>query len=188
MTPFDLRSDPRRPLLLDTRELGRRPGSLRRVRRSVPAPAGLAVPLVGVPAGRPVALELRLESVVDGVLVTGTAATSVAGECARCLEPFAADVVADLQELYAYPEVEPVGPADDLARLVDDRIDLEPLLRDALVLALPLTPLCAEDCRGLCPGCGERWDHLPADHGHAPPDPRWAALAELFPPRPTPED
>ena len=60
-----------------------------------------------------------------------------------------------------------------------DLIDLEPDLRDALVLALPVNPVCREDCPGLCPECGEAWDDLPADHSHQQVDSRWAALEKL---------
>ena len=62
--------------------------------------------------------------------------------------------------------------------IVDDWIDLEPLVRDALVLALPLVPLCSEDCRGLCSGCGMKWAELEPGHGHETIDPRWAALVQ----------
>ena len=169
---------PRTPLVLDTRELGRRPGSMRRMSRSVPAPADLHVGLVGVAAGAPIELELRLESVMEGVLVSGTARAPLVGECARCLEPVTATVEADLQELYAYPDT--AGRADDeLPRLAGDLLDLEPMVRDAVVLAVPLAPPCREDCPGLCPTCGTALASAEADHGHAEPDPRWAALQSL---------
>lgn len=175
------RLDPRRPLVLDVRELGRRPGSMRTVRRTVPAPDGLGVDLARVPAGEPVELDLRLESVVEGVLVSGTATAAVAGECARCLGPVADRVAVELQELFAYADsaTEETTEEDEVSHLVGDHLDLEPVVRDAVVLALPLSPLCREDCGGLCPDCGGVLDELPADHSHAGPvDPRWAALAE----------
>ena len=175
------RLDPRRPLVLDVRELGRRPGSMRAVARSVPAPEGLGVDLARVPVGEPLELDLRLESVVEGVLVSGTVTTAVAGECARCLGPVADRLTVDVQELFAYEDsaTEATTDEDEVSHLVGDHLDLEPVVRDALVLALPLSPLCRADCRGLCPDCGEVLDLLPADHSHAAPvDPRWAALAE----------
>lgn len=170
--------DPRAPLVLDTRELGRRPGSMRRLRRTVPAPADLGVGLVGVPQGAPVELDLRLESVLEGVLVTGTARARLAGECARCLDPLSRDIEADVQELYAYPETEQ-GEDDELLRLDGDRLDLEPAVRDAIVLELPLTVACDEDCLGLCPTCGVRLADTEPDHGHDFTDPRWGALRQL---------
>ncbi len=185
------RLDPRKPLVLDTRELGRRPGSMRTLRRTVPAPERLGVDLIGVPPGADLDLDLRLESVVEGVLVSGTATVPLSGECGRCLEAVSDELTVDLQELYSYdgdgggrhargatPERD--ASDDETARMEGDLLDLEPVLRDAVVLALPLTPLCREDCSGLCAECGERLDDLPEDHAHDAPDPRWAALQSAF--------
>ncbi len=181
-----VRLDPRAPLVLDTRELGRRPGAERTVTMTAPAPADLGIEVLGVPEGSPVAFDLRLEAVVEGVLVTGTASAGLTGECVRCLEDLATRIDAELCELFVYddPErrsVKEAGadgdPADgETSRMHGDLIDLEPLLRDAVVLALPFQPLCREDCPGLCATCGERWDRLPPGHGHEAADPRWAAL------------
>jgi uncharacterized protein len=172
--------DPRAPLVLDTRELGRRPGSQREVSRTVPAPADLGIEVLGVPEGSPVELDLRLEAVMEGVLVTGTATADLAGECARCLEPITDEIEVRFQELFVY-EDQGVDPDEELevSMLQDDLVDLEPLLRDAVVLALPFQPLCRDDCPGLCTECGARLADDP-DHAHdAPVDPRWAALSEL---------
>jgi uncharacterized protein len=175
------RLDPRSPLVLDTRELGRRPGSMRTVSRTVPAPAHVGVDVLGVQEGSPLELELRLESVVEGVLVSGTVHAIASGECVRCLDPVSTPLVVDLQELYAHPGHE--QPADDddtepLPGMEGDLIDLEPAVRDAVVLALPLRPLCREDCPGLCPTCGARLADDP-EHGHEESDPRWEALRGL---------
>ena len=174
--------DPRQPLVLDTRELGRRPGSMREVSFTVPAPERLGVELIGVPTGADVELDLRLESVMEGVLVSGTATAPLTGECGRCLETVSDTLVVDLQELYAYPESTTDVTSDDeeTARMEGDLLDLEPALRDAVVLSLPLTPVCREDCSGLCADCGERLDDLPEDHAHEAPDVRWSALQDLF--------
>ena len=94
--------DPRSPYVLDTRELGRRPGSMRRVSRSVPAPAHLGVDVLGVPEGSALELDLRLESVVEGVLVSGTVTTTVTGECVRCLDPVSRHLEVDVQELWTH--------------------------------------------------------------------------------------
>jgi uncharacterized protein len=183
------RLDPRSPLVLDTRELGRRAGSMRTVRLPAPAPADLGVELIGVPAGSEIDLDLRLESVMEGVLVSGTAAVQLAGECGRCLEPVAETLTVDLQELFAYPDssTDQTADEDETARMEGDFLDLEPTLRDAVVLALPLTPLCREDCAGLCAECGERLDDLPEDHQHEEPDARWSALQDLLDTRTTEE-
>lgn len=172
--------DPRAPFVLDTRELGRRPGSMRRVRRAEPAPAGWSLELVGVPAGSELGLDLRLEAVMDGVLVSGTVTASVEAECGRCLTPMTDEVEVDVQELFAYDPPPRGQEADEVSATVDgDLIDLEPVLRDAVMLGLPLNPVCREDCAGLCAGCGEPLAELPAGHGHDEIDPRWAALAAL---------
>jgi uncharacterized protein len=178
------RLDPRDPLVLDTRELGRRPGSMRTVQLSAPAPEGFGiVDLIGVPVGAELLLDLQLESVMDGVLVTGTVEAPVAGECVRCLGAVSDTIAVRVQELFLYPEAS-VSPQqdddDEVAQLVGDHLDLAPTVRDAVVLALPLTPLCQEDCQGLCATCGERLDDLPADHSHDTTDPRWGALSGLL--------
>ncbi|MBA2415074.1 MAG: DUF177 domain-containing protein [Geodermatophilaceae bacterium] len=176
------RLDPRRPLVLDTRELGRRAGSMCAVRRTVPAPAGLGLELIAVPACSDLRLDIRLESVMEGVLVSGTVHADVAGECARCLEPFTDSVGVDVQELFVYAgsTTDTTTEDDEVSRLEQDLLDLEPVVRDAVVLALPMTPLCDPDCAGLCAGCGRHLDELPEGHTHDLPDPRWAALAEKF--------
>ncbi|WP_275462774.1 YceD family protein [Streptomyces noursei] len=172
--------------MFDTRELGRRPGTLKRLSRSVEAPADLGNEVIGVPLGGPVELDLRLESVMDGVLVTGTARATVTGECVRCLEPLERVLEADFQELFSYPDADArttesgddAEDEEDSFHLEDDLFDLEPVLRDAVVLALPLQPVCREDCPGLCPDCGARLADDP-DHHHDAVDMRWAALQEL---------
>jgi uncharacterized protein len=180
-----VRLDPRAPLVLDTRELGRRPGAERHVTLEAPAPADLGIEVLRVPEGRPVEFDLRLESVVEGVLVTGTVTASLEGECARCLEDVRDEVHADLTELYVYDdeESEQNDEDDETSRLQGDLLDLEPVLRDAVVLALPFQPLCREDCPGLCVECGARLADDPG-HRHAEQgDPRWAALQGLLPER-----
>src|SRR5918997_3941599 len=173
--------NPRSPLVLDTRELPRRPGALRVVRRSVPAPANLGLELIGVPEGATLDLDLRMESVTEGVLVSGTVTGPVEGECARCLRPIGDTVEVTIQELYAYEHstTDETTDEDEVGRLRGDLIDLEPALRDAVVLALPGNPLCREDCPGLCTECGVHWDELPEGHTHEQIDPRWAALGKL---------
>jgi uncharacterized metal-binding protein YceD (DUF177 family) len=167
---------------VDLRELGRRAGSLHELDRTAPAPADWRVELLGVPAGAEVGLRLRLESVMEGVLVTGDLDVPVVGSCARCLEPIEDTLHLDVQELYAYPgsTTEATSEEDEVRRLEGDFLDLEPLVRDTVVLSLPLAPVCTEDCAGLCVDCGLRLDDLPADHSHEVVDARWAALAEKF--------
>jgi uncharacterized protein len=181
------RLDPRHPLVFDVRELGRRPGSMRPVQRTAPAPDGLGLELARVAPGVPLRLDLRMEAVVEGVLVSGTVTAPVSGECGRCLDPVTSEISVGIQELFAYLDstTDDTADADEVRRLAGDHFDLEPVLRDAVVLGLPLSPLCRADCRGLCPACGARWDDLPADHTHETIDPRWAALTERFSTRST---
>jgi uncharacterized protein len=173
----DARLDPRQPLVLDTRELGRRPGSMQVLRRTVPAPTDLGLALIAVPAGTDITLDLRLEAVMEGVLVSGQVTATACGECVRCLDPVETPIDTEICELYAYPgRAADAAVDDDLGHLVGDLIDLEPRLRDAIVLSLPLRPVCRVDCPGLCAGCGERLADLPPGHAHEMVDSRWAAL------------
>ena len=173
--------NPRSPYVLDIRELGRRPGSMQVWRRRLPAPDGLGSDVISVPAEALLDLDLRLESVSEGVLVTGTVSAPVQGECGRCLDPVEDTLHVDVCELFAYPDslTDTTTEEDEVHRALDDLIDLEPVVRDDVVLALPRTPLCSPDCAGLCSECGQRLDDLPADHTHEVIDPRWAALTSL---------
>ena len=176
-------ADPQAPLVLDTRELGRRPGSERKVSFTAPAPADLGIDVIGVPEGSDIELDVRLEAVIEGVLATGTARVVAVGECVRCLEPVEEQLDIDFQELYAYDDGggsdRTDGESDETRRLEDDLLDLEPVLRDEVVLALPMKPLCTPDCAGLCPECGVRLADEPGHAHEAEIDPRWAALRHL---------
>ncbi|MFD4524266.1 YceD family protein [Streptomyces sp. NPDC058470] len=187
---LNARLDHRNPLVFDTRELGRRPGALQRLSRTIDAPKDLGIQgVIGVPEGTPVELDLRLESVMEGVLVTGTARALAKGECVRCLEPLELELEAEFQEMFSYPDADDRGrpkaePADDAEDdedtlpLEDGLFDLEPVLRDAVVLALPMQPVCQDDCPGLCSECGARLADAP-DHHHEAVDIHWAALQGL---------
>jgi len=116
---------------------------------------------------------------MEGVLVTGTATAELEGECARCLEPISDQIEARFQELFVYDDHGVPDEDEEVSRLEDDLLDLEPLLRDAVVLSLPFQPLCEDDCPGLCTECGARLADDP-DHAHeAAVDPRWAGLTTL---------
>jgi uncharacterized protein len=100
----------------------------------------------------------------------------ITAECGRCLEPVTESLHVSLAELFLYD----VDPDDDELPVLDgDFADLAPVLRDAVVLALPLNPVCDEDCAGLCATCGERLDDLEPGHSHEALDPRWSALSGL---------
>jgi uncharacterized protein len=186
-TPRNGRPDDASPWIVSTRELARRPGTMRPLKRTAPAPGGEAAigieGVIGVPEGADVEMDLSLESVTEGVYLSGVAAVQLSGECSRCLDPVHDEMEIRIGELFAYPDsaTEETTDSDEIPRLVDERIDLTQLVRDAVVTDLPMAPLCRDDCPGLCSGCGERWADLPADHAHETLDPRWAALKERLP-------
>jgi uncharacterized protein len=183
------RLNPRLPLVFDTRELSRRPGTMIETQRTVPAPNDLGdIDLIAIPPGQPIELDLRLESVMEGVLVTGSAHATATGACVRCLDPITRHVGGHFQELFAYAdraahhhEVAAEDDDDEAYELVGDLFDLEPVLRDAMVPAMPFQPVCRSDCPGLCSECGA---HLAEDptHHHDQLDPRWAALQNIATP------
>lgn len=152
---------------------------MRTVERVVPSPARIGLDLIAIEPGTDIALDLRLEAVSEGVLVTGTVRSEAVGECSRCLEPFTEPVDLYLTELFAYPDsvTDQTSAEDEVYRVEDDLIDLEPVLVDAVGLELPLQPLCSDDCAGLCPECGIRLAIAESGHGHETMDPRWAGLA-----------
>jgi uncharacterized protein len=173
--------DPRQPLVVDTTKLPRQPGATRAFERVVPAPADLGLELISVPEGSDLELDLSLTSVSEGVYVSGTVRGSLSGECGRCLNEISEPFEVTLAELYAYEDstTEETTDEDEVGRMQGDLIDLEPAVRDAVVLTLPTNPVCRPDCPGLCPECGVHFDDLPADHSHEEVDPRWAALRNL---------
>jgi uncharacterized protein len=180
---------PRGALVFDTRTLGRQAGSAKTQQLTVPAPDDMRLELAWVPVGADMQLDVRFEAVTEGVLVTGSATAPLAGECARCLAPLATSVTASFRELYLYTRDrhdrhdrfdENTEQDDEELHLDGDLLDLEPVLRDAVVLALPMSPLCREDCPGLCVECGVPLADAGPGHGHEDaPDPRWAGLKQF---------
>jgi len=177
------------PFIINTRDLARRPGSMRQVALTVTASEPLGSEVIAIPAGTPIHLDLRLEAVSEGVLVTGTASSVATGECVRCLREITEDVEVDLTELFAYEgtrsqravsgDPEDSQDADPLPVLDGDLLDLEATVTDAVVPSLPFQPLCDPDCAGLCSECGVRLDDAEPGHHHEVLDPRWAALTAL---------
>ena len=162
----------RRPFQVQVAALRKQNGGTREEHREGVIPDLGAVSVV-VPEGEPVALDLTLASYAGGIMVTGTVSAPWQGECRRCGGPVEGRVVAEVLERYA-----PVGASDrdeEAYPLTGDELDLEPLARDAILLELPLAPLCTEDCKGLCPTCGANRNTESCDCS-PPADPRWAAL------------
>ena len=153
---------------------------------TIPSPSRIGLDLVAIDKGAPLDLDLRFESVSEGVLVTGTVSAPTTGECSRCLTAITGEVEIGLTELFAYPDsaTEATTEADEVGHVVDNTVDLEQPIIDAVGLALPLSPLCRADCLGLCPECGVPLAEAEAGHHHEQIDPRWAKLAGMFEHRP----
>ena len=154
------------------------------VRQTVPSPSRIGLDLIAIEQGALLDLDLRLESVSEGVLVSGTVHAPTRGECSRCLGPVSGDVDIVLTELFAYPDslTESTTDDDEVGHVVDHSVDLEQPVVDAVGLALPFVPVCAEDCPGLCPQCGVALASAGPGHHHDLIDPRWAKLATMLPP------
>ena len=182
-----------RTFLFNTHDLPRRPGEMREYAIDLPAPERIGIDVIGVAEDQGIHIAMRLESVSEGILVSAQVSTVAEGECMRCLDPVEMPISRSFQELYRYePEKaytkaqrRAVEASDDLDEDEDfmvegEVINLEAPVRDAIVLALPLNPLCAPDCPGLCPRCGVKWNLLEPDHLHDLKDPRWSSLTDLF--------
>jgi len=176
---------PGSPMTVDITPLGRRPGAMVTLRDTVPSPSRIGLEMIAIDPGAPMDLDLRVESVSEGVLVTGTVTAPTVGECARCLGTLSGRVEVGLTELFAYPgsTTEETTEEDEVGRIVDDTVDLEQPIIDAVVLELPFSPVCRPDCPGLCPECGISLAAEP-DHFHEHIDPRWAKLNEMLPSEP----
>ena len=170
-------------MVVDITRLGRRPGAMVPLHDTVPSPSRIGAELIAIEPGAPVELDLRVESVSEGVLVTGTVSAPTVGECGRCLTPVPGRVEVRLTELFAYPDstTEATTEEDEVGHVVDNTIDLEQSIIDAVGLELPFSPVCQPDCPGLCPECGVPLAGQPGHH-HDRIDPRWAKLADMLDP------
>jgi uncharacterized protein len=183
------------PFLFNTHDLPRRPGEMREYELTIDIHEALGFEVLSIAEDEPIDIDLRIESVAEGILASATVRTEASGECGRCLDAVYYDVDETFQELYEYVEdprqarkknkpgkkrpskVEEDDFDEDLVRQMDgELIDLDGPIRDAIILNLPINPLCTPDCPGLCPDCGMKWIELPEDHEHAPADIRWAGL------------
>jgi uncharacterized protein len=179
--------------IFNAHELPRRAGEMREYEITIDQHPPVGIALLAIPADAPIYVDLRLQAVAEGVLVSGEVRAEAVGECTRCLEPVSFDVDESFTELYNY-EIDPrqkggsksgkkaapveveVGDEDEQLWMEGDLINLEAPIRDAVILNMPIHPLCSEDCLGLCPGCGQKWADLPDEHEHAVSDIRWAGL------------
>ncbi|MGB5951083.1 MAG: YceD family protein, partial [Ornithinimicrobium sp.] len=171
--------------VFNTRELVRTPGAMRTVTRTVNVPSMIGTEVIAVPAQAMVEIEMRMESVLEGVLATVAIRADAQGQCVRCLDDVSVPVEVTTQELFAYPEraahrveVGDTEQEEEGYRLEQDLMDTESLVRDAVVTSLPFQPVCRADCPGLCAECGARLEDDPT-HSHESIDPRWSALTQL---------
>lgn len=162
------------PYTVHVRDLIRRPGEMREHRLEIPVTEQMGEGIVAVRAGSTLDVNVRVESVHEGILVSAEISGDADGECSRCLTDISLPVEVEFQELFAYSSDE----AFDY-EVHDDHVDLEPLVRDTVVLSLPFQPVCRPDCPGLDPVTGERLADLPEHEPQIPVDPRWSALAGL---------
>ena len=164
-------------LTVPVAEILGRPGEYRDISIRKPL-AGVATTLARLDADRDVEAKLRIESVVEGVLVTGPVRGETTVQCARCLTEFGSTVALRVCELFVTARHEAAAD-EDVYRVVGVEIDLEQMLRDATALALPLKPLCRAECKGLCAQCGRDLNESGCDCKDDDIDPRWADLGAL---------
>lgn len=173
--------------VVDIVDLPRTVSATKDVHLDIAAPDDLGTDVISVPAGSKVSVDASLIAMDDGVLVRGSADLALHGQCVRCLCDLDEQRTVTFDELYFFPDAaaahqaEGDDEAEDVFLVGETTLDLEPAVRDALVLGLPFQPLCTPDCAGLCTQCGDRLDDLPADHHHEVRDARWSALAALLP-------
>ena len=161
--------------LVPVHELMKRPGLMRELELDIPLVEPIGTEVVAIPAGESVEVELRLESVHEGVLATGEIFADAKTECSRCLDAMNLKIEVDFQELFAYSY-----SSDDELLVTNDHIDLEQVVIDSVVLSLPFQPVCTKDCLGLCAECGIRLSEEP-DHKHENVvDARFEALKDLL--------
>jgi uncharacterized protein len=171
-------------IILNLHELPRRSGEYKDYKLDLTLTEPMGVAMIAVQSGRALDISLTATSVDEGVLIRGQILATAEGQCSRCLDLVTEEINQSFDELFEYESKAAKLSKDDLdtdeiLMVKDDCVDIETPVRDAIVLALEVNPLCSLDCLGLCPGCGERFENLPADHGHDAIDPRWSALSDL---------
>ncbi|NBU23646.1 MAG: DUF177 domain-containing protein [Actinobacteria bacterium] len=152
-------------------ELIKRPGEMRELVMQFDLDQELGTGYAAVQKGQWLKLDLRLESVHEGILATGEVKTEASTECSRCLDEMNLPIEVDFQELFAYS-----SSSDDELLVDGDHIDLEQVVIDSVVLSLPFQPVCSQDCLGLCAECGFRLNEDPNHKHEVKVDPRFSAL------------
>jgi uncharacterized protein len=180
-----------KPFLLNTYELPRRAGELKEYQLDIETVTRIGVPLIAVQEGDVIEVDVRLESVTEGILLSAEIYAVAQGECIRCLDPVEVVIDRKIQELYRYEPTNEKGrrkrrddedvdlDGEEELQMEGDLMNLEIPIIDAIILTLPVNPLCSQECLGLCPDCGEKWESLPQGHAHEVIDARWSGLEEL---------
>lgn len=164
-------------------------------------PEGWQTEVLTLPPGVSIDLAVELMTIDDGILVQVKAhseeSTLLRGECVRCLDPVTVPWWVEAADVYEEPargakkrKAPPVEDGfeaegdelDQVLQVEHDHVNIEPLLRDAILASAPLRPLCSRDCQGLCDFCGARLSQVDADHYHEFLDPRFSALEGFFEP------
>jgi len=187
---------PRSVFIFNTHDLPHRAGEMREYELNLRISEPLGLELLAVNAGEVIEVDLRVQAVEEGVLATGSVIATASGECTRCLKPITWPIDEDFTELFYYQvhgnrqpkksfnsksmDSEDIDSTEDDLRFMDgDDIDLEPVIRDAIILNLDVNPLCQEDCPGIEATQGKNWSYLPSDQIQSPQDPRWSALKDF---------
>ena len=174
-----MKSNSQSPFKVNLHELPRRAGEMKNYHLEFAALEPIGTPMLAIKSGELLVIDFKAEAVSDGVLISGRIVSSAEGECGRCLDELKEDVDQEFRELFLYESRKSDNEEDDdeLFAMDGDIADIEIPIRDAVVLAMPLNPLCRPDCLGLCSECGERMEKLGPDHTHEKVDPRWSGLA-----------
>ncbi len=183
--------------LFNTHDLPHRAGEMREYELDLKITEAVGVDLLSVKPGEIIEVDLRIQAVEEGVLATARVIADATGECTRCLKPIIWPIDESFTELYYYEsttskstkkhsfrgkskkDAEIDLEEDELSFLDGDDIDLEPAIRDAIILNLAVNPLCSEDCPGLAEKSGENWAYLSTSQSQTPTDQRWAALKDF---------
>jgi uncharacterized protein len=183
--------------LFNTHDLPHRAGEMREYKLDLKISEPVGIDLLSVKPGEIIEVDLKIQAVDEGVLATARVVATATGECIRCLKPIFWPIDENFAELFYYEERatkyakqksskskssskdEVDLDEEDLSFMIGDDIDLEPAVRDAIILNLEVNPLCQEDCPGLKQASGENWAFLPADQSQTPHDSRWSALKDF---------
>lgn len=169
-----------------------RPGQSQDVDVTFPAPEGIGDDIIGVRAGDDVTISGRFDSIVDGLILTATISARVHAQCSRCATPLTRMWPVDVTTFFPYDAPEAANTKGEVEIIAGEEesedvyplthngafADVEALIRDTYVEALPSQPLCKPDCKGLCSQCGVNLNDEP-DHHHDVTDIRFASLEAL---------